>query len=215
MTPGSSEPQRVPIGRPSTAVKPIVLATLRAGLERAHARAVAEVQHDGAAARRAARRAAAAPRRCTRRTGRGSRSAARPRSCSSAGSANICASSGCVRWNAVSKQATCGSSAAARAAARIGARLCGWCSGASGTSFSSARHHVGVRRAPAARSRMPAVHDAMADAGEPVARAVLLAQKVDDVLERAVVAELRALVPALLADDARRPRPSRRSAARV
>jgi hypothetical protein len=28
-TPGSSDPQRVPIGRPSTAVKPIVLATLR------------------------------------------------------------------------------------------------------------------------------------------------------------------------------------------
>ena len=29
MTPGSRLPQRVPIGRPSTAVKPIVLATLR------------------------------------------------------------------------------------------------------------------------------------------------------------------------------------------
>ncbi len=28
-TPGSSAPQRVPIGRPSTAVKPIVLAMLR------------------------------------------------------------------------------------------------------------------------------------------------------------------------------------------
>ncbi len=27
-TPGSSEPERVPIGRPSTAVKPIVVATL-------------------------------------------------------------------------------------------------------------------------------------------------------------------------------------------
>ena len=29
ITPGSRAPQRVPIGRPSTAVKPIVLATLR------------------------------------------------------------------------------------------------------------------------------------------------------------------------------------------
>ena len=29
ITPGSSAPQRVPIGKPSTAVKPIVLATLR------------------------------------------------------------------------------------------------------------------------------------------------------------------------------------------
>ena len=29
MTPGSSAPQRVPIGRPSTAVNPMVLATLR------------------------------------------------------------------------------------------------------------------------------------------------------------------------------------------
>jgi hypothetical protein len=28
ITPGSSEPERVPIARPSTAVKPIVLATL-------------------------------------------------------------------------------------------------------------------------------------------------------------------------------------------
>ena len=35
MTPGSSAPQRVPIGRPSTAVKPIVLATLRPA-NRAH-----------------------------------------------------------------------------------------------------------------------------------------------------------------------------------
>ena len=56
---------------------------------------------------------------------------------SSFGSANICASGGLVRWNAVSKQATCGSSGARWSTARIGARLCGWCSGASGTSFSS------------------------------------------------------------------------------
>ena len=37
-----------------------------------------------------------------------------------------------VRWKAVSKQATCGRPGAFSSAARIGARLCGWCSGASG-----------------------------------------------------------------------------------
>ena len=44
---------------------------------RAHAGAVAEVQHDGLARRPRAHRARAAPARCTRRTGRGSRSEAR------------------------------------------------------------------------------------------------------------------------------------------
>ena len=41
----------MPIGRPSTAVKPIVLATLRPAHHRAHAAAVAEVGDDGAAGR--------------------------------------------------------------------------------------------------------------------------------------------------------------------
>ena len=46
ITPGSSAPQRVPIGSPSTAVKPIVRRHAASGLHRAHARAVAEMQHD-------------------------------------------------------------------------------------------------------------------------------------------------------------------------
>ena len=66
----------------------------RAGLERAHARAVAEVADDGLARSPRARRASAAPRRCTRTTARGSRSAGRRRQCSSAGSANVCANVG-------------------------------------------------------------------------------------------------------------------------
>ena len=37
-----------------------------------------------------------------------------------------------ARWKAVSKQATCGTSGAISIARRIGARLFGWCSGASG-----------------------------------------------------------------------------------
>ena len=44
-----------------------------------------------------------------------------------------------------------------------------------------------------------AVDDAMADRGEPVVRAVRRLQPVEDVRERAVVAELRARLPALLA----------------
>ena len=50
-TPGSSDPLRVPIGRPSTAVNPMVVATLRPPRQRAHAGAVAEVEHDRAPAR--------------------------------------------------------------------------------------------------------------------------------------------------------------------
>ena len=44
--PGSIAPQRVPIARPSSAVKPIVVATLRPPLHRAHAGAVAQVRDD-------------------------------------------------------------------------------------------------------------------------------------------------------------------------
>ncbi len=42
-----------------------------------------------------------------------------------------------VRWNAVSKQATCGSDGSSSRRRRMGPRLCGWCSGASGTNVCS------------------------------------------------------------------------------
>ena len=57
---------------------------------------------------------------------------------------SVCA--GCPRWKAVSKQATCGMSGSISAASRIGARLCGWCSGASGASaVSRARMAASMR----------------------------------------------------------------------
>ncbi len=57
------------------------------------------------------------------------------------------------------------------------------------------------------------MHDAMADADEAML-GELGAQERDQVIERAVVAELRALAPRLLAEHVCRRRPSRRSAAR-
>ena len=44
----------------------------------------------------------------------------------SRGNAYSCDTGGCVRWNAVSKHATCATSGAIRLMTRIGARLCGW-----------------------------------------------------------------------------------------
>jgi hypothetical protein len=54
----------------------------------------------------------------------------------SGGSANVRATGGCVLWKAVSKQATCGIWGQRRPTRRIAFTLCGWCSGASGTSAS-------------------------------------------------------------------------------
>ena len=168
-----------------------------AGLQRAHARAVAEV-----AARRScrpppARRAAAAPRRCIRTTARGSRSAARRRRAARPGCAKRCATSGFVAWNAVSKHATCGSSGGRSSSERIGARLCGWCSGASGTSFSSSREHVGV---DPHRLGVVAARRAPRGARPPRAaiRSALRADEVGECVDGAVVAELDALAPGLL-----------------
>ena len=78
-TPGSSWPGRVPIGRPSSAVKPIVLSMLRPSRERAHRGAAAEVGDDDAARRRSRARPRGGARRCTRSSGRGSRSGGCPR----------------------------------------------------------------------------------------------------------------------------------------
>ena len=81
--------------------------------DRAHAGAVAQMQRRRPCRAPPPRRSPAAPARCTRRTARGSRSAARPASVIASGSANACATGGCVRWNAVSKHATCGNCGAA------------------------------------------------------------------------------------------------------
>jgi len=68
---------------------------------------------------------------------------------------------GMVRWKAVSKQPTWSSPGRACATARITARLCGWCSGASGTSSSSAaktsssRRTGSLKRSPPCTTRWP------------------------------------------------------------
>ena len=61
-TPGSSWPQRVPIGRPSSAVKPMVEATELPLRDRAQRGAVAEMGDDDPAARRSPARSAQPPR---------------------------------------------------------------------------------------------------------------------------------------------------------
>ena len=73
----------------------------------------------------------------------------------SRGRAKACATCGWLRWNAVSKQATCGICGAAAAIASIGARLCGWCSGASGTRRASLARTSASMRAGAAKSTPP------------------------------------------------------------
>ena len=115
----------------------------------------------------------------------------------------------------MSKQATCGSSGARSSSARIGARLCGWCSGASGTSFSSFATHARHRRAPARRSRCPPCTTRWPTADEPVRRAVRRAQSQSTRCASAPSwPSFVPVVPALLARPACPPRPSRRSAAR-
>ena len=96
----------MPIGRPSTAVKPIVLATLRP-LVIAHMLEPLPRCSTTTLPRGGFRVVAAAkPARCTRRRARGIRSVLRRASVIDRGSANACATSGWARWNAVSKQAT-------------------------------------------------------------------------------------------------------------
>ena len=95
----------------------------------------------------------------------------------------------------MSKQATCGSFGLRSNSARIGARLCGWCSGASGTYFSSAGDD-GRIQAHGLRVFEPAVHDAMADTDEAMVGEGG-AHEGDQVIERAFVAELGAFTPRL------------------
>ena len=105
MTPGSRAPVRVPIIRPSMAVKPIDVARL---CRFVIAHMLALLPRWATMTRPSALGVCPAGRgRCDRMTGHGSRNAG-PRRRQRAGSANSCANRGCVWWNAVSKQATCG-----------------------------------------------------------------------------------------------------------
>ena len=130
------------------------------------------------------------------------------------GSANACATLG---LRAVERGVEAGDlrqlRQRARAATRIGARLCGWCSGASGTQLLERREHVGV---DPHRLRELACRRARRDGRRPTRRvpAVLLAQEVDEVVERAVVPELRRPRPSASRRSSRPSRPWRRSAAR-
>ena len=73
---------------------------------------------------------------------------------------------GWPRWKAVSKQATCGTSGSIAMASRIGARLFGWCSGASVL----VARRAASRTASSIRTGLvevrAAVHDAVADGDE-------------------------------------------------
>ena len=58
------------------------------------------------------------------------------------GNANCVAAAPCVWWNAVSKQAICGSAGYSFVIAVIAAKLCGWCSGAEGPILQFRKHSV-------------------------------------------------------------------------
>ena len=141
---GVERAARVPMGRPSKAVNPIVLVTLRpassahmlAPLPRcsttvsAGGRAFVELrQHRGDVLVREAVEAVAPD------AGR----------VQLLGQRELCAKGGvrAVKRGVEARDLRQLGGAPQR---RIGARLCGWCSGASGTNFSSTRHHAGIDR---------------------------------------------------------------------
>ena len=131
-TAGSSSPQRVPIGRPSSAEKPIVVATLRPARS---------AQSEAPLPRCATTTRPLGDRRRDLRQDRGDVFVGQPVKA-------VAAHAALRPWRAAAQRpapppAWCGERrcrsrrpAAGRAlrssAARIGARLCGWCSGASG-----------------------------------------------------------------------------------
>ena len=129
---------------PSSAVKPRLLSTLLPFCEGAQAGPASQVGDDHAPLARSPAPPRAAPRRCTRTTARGSRSAARPSRGSRAGRGTSSATAGWPRWKLVSKQATCGTPGRRSNTASMAARLCGWWRGASGTSFRSSSRTSGV-----------------------------------------------------------------------
>src|SRR5262250_2255292 len=100
-----------------------------------------------------------------------------------------------VRWKAVSKQATCGTSGAVSNKMWIGSRLCGWCSGARGTNFSNFASTWGSTR----RSRvlLAAVQDPVADCHELVAFTTLT-QEAPQIVDGPVMSERLAGLPTVL-----------------
>ena len=160
---------------------------------------------------RADRPRAARP-RCTRTTGRGSRSAARPRSVMRAAARSACASAGCVRWNAVSKHATCGSA------------------GASATQRTHRRQIVRLvqrrerhqplergqrsrrRHAPAWTKRRSAVDDTMADGDEHVVAGGRIAQEAPAGIATPRRGRALRVGPGVRRQSSRQARPARRTA---
>jgi hypothetical protein len=67
--------------------------------------------------------------------------------------------------------------------------ICGWCSGASGSSFDRSLHHV-IVNADRRGERSAAVHDAMADRLEPVP--ALLRKPGEELAQKVLMAELGA-----------------------
>ena len=162
--PGSSAPERVAITRPSSGVKPIVVITLRPSTHRGERGAAAEVRHH---------EPAHAGREGIHATGRpGVRDAVEPVDhdalAPNAPGARRCARRGTVVWNAVSKQANCGTSGHAARHRSISSRGGGWCNGASVDQRGSSATSSSSRSAGAVRA---AVHDAVEHHVEVLARA--------------------------------------------
>ena len=142
-------PQRVPIGRPSRAENPIVVATLCPSSRRTGWRRCRDGRRSPCPSARLDRSPqdgryvvvgqpmeAVAPHAALAHLAR---------------QGEQLAISGWLWWKAVSKQATCGSPGRRRRTIRIGSRLWGWCRGASGHSVSKLGERRRRRRAPGLR----------------------------------------------------------------
>ena len=165
-SPGSTLRERVAITRPSSGVKPIVVSTERppcTARSDAPAPRWQVTIRSSPAAGRATRPPGATPRRGT---ARGTRTGARRTLPPLRGQRVGRGSRRQVAWNAVSKQATCGTPGQRPATASSAASVFGWCSGARSVRSSSAGrdavvdHHrhrgTACRRAPrGGRRRRP------------------------------------------------------------
>src|SRR5574337_748664 len=159
-TPGSIAPQRVPIIRPSSGVNPMDVETLRRSRS-AHTlapwpRCATTVFAYGCGAEIPGRTSATYS---YERPWKPMRTM--PDSLNVRGSANHCDSFGWVRWNAVSKHATCGTSGNSSCKFLISATSAGWCAGAStARASSSANTSASIRtglskRVPPCTTRCP------------------------------------------------------------
>ena len=180
-TPGSRAPQRVPMQRPSSTLDPIVVATL-AGAQGAEARAVAEVHHHGPPLP-PRDRPWRAPTRRTRRRARGSRSGgARPRAAPRA-ARSARPRAACHGGTRCRSRPPAGAPGPARAGREIGARLCGWCKGASGTNAWSRASTASSTRTGAPNEAPPCTTRWPTPARRPVAERA--AHQGQEVRERA------------------------------